>query len=136
MSRIATGSWNRVVSGIVIGSAVSCAGAQDMRFDTLCGDQHERKASEEHRRADKHFARVRKHHAREATIAPGEQGWSYLGSSQPYYEPDQPEHYTLDPRVRSPSDRDVDQARRHRDLALRHEAAAARLHGECPRPTG
>jgi len=105
-------------------------------FDALCGDQHERKAAEEHRRADKHFARVRDHHAREAREAPGEQGWSYVGSPHGLYDPDEPEHYTLDPRVRSPVDRDVDEARRHRDLALQHEAAAARLHGGCPTPAG
>jgi hypothetical protein len=130
-------SWKLGLGTGAIVFATWCAGQQDVAFETLCADEHVRRAAKENRLADEHFARVRRDLARGLGPEPGEGNtgpltWPEHGG---VYDLDQPEHYTLDPRVRSPSDRDVEEARRHRRLAERHEAAAARLEGGCPRPS-
>jgi hypothetical protein len=107
----------------------------DVPFESLCADEHRRLAAEENRKADEHFAKIRPE-----LIGPGEavDTWyvgPYYGYGDPY-EIDDPGYYTLDPRVHDPNERDVEEARRHRALAQRHDAAAARLHGGCPLPQG
>jgi hypothetical protein len=112
--------------------AVSCAsGRAGKRFDDMNAAEHRAAAAREHRAADEDFARAREKLGPPPPSPPAERDSPYYGPGaeffDPTWDPQEPEHYTVDERVRVRGEEDAAKARRHREKARAHEDAAGRL---------
>jgi hypothetical protein len=109
--------------------AFACATGQGVDFDSLCADEHMQIAEEENEKADEAFARIEPDASHPSV---GVEDRLYWGYARDPFLFDDLDYYTSDPRVFDPNEDDEESARKHRDKAERHEAAADALAGGCP----
>lgn len=132
-----------VVSVLAI-LVTGCAGSRNQPqkpFDQLTAQEHRQAAAREHRIADASFAKVRAEGIAPPETLPGDdlQDYEFAYRESPggvpytyapgLYDITDPEVYVAWPRVSDPSERHEEAASEHREIALRHERAAAALEG-------
>lgn len=103
----------------------------------MTADEHRAAAAREHDLADDAFTKIRGDNITPPDTLPTDEfGYFYAFPYETYfYEIDDPEAYVAWPRIGDPDEKHEDAAAEHRELALRHEAAAAALDGQpSPRP--
>lgn len=124
------------VLSFVLVMASTCASTQKP-FDQMTAEEHHAAAAREHHLANDAFAKISGEDIVEPNTMNNDDAW-WFGAA-PYdwypYEIDDPENYVAWPRITDPSEKYEDAASEHRELALRHESAAAALEGRpSPRP--
>jgi hypothetical protein len=127
--------------GVLACVALATCATTRTPFDQMTAAEHRAAAAREHQLANDAFARITGEGiAPPETLPTNVWGTPESPGAVYFYDPslheyDDPETYVAWPRVTDPSERDEDAASEHRELALRHEAAAAALEGRpSPRP--
>jgi hypothetical protein len=110
---------------------LAACGASQKPFDQMTAQEHHAAAAREHELADRSFARAADRLDDPESVPMG--AFYEVAGIVPYgdyaYEIDDPEAYTVWPRIEDPLEGDADSASKHRERALRHERAAALLEG-------
>jgi hypothetical protein len=117
----------------------ACAGSSQKPFDQMTAQEHREAAIREYELAADDFEKITG-----ANIEPPDTGsvgvyYDEYGTT-PYsddylYELGDPESFIAWPRISDPSEKYEDAASKHRELAMRHERAAALLEGRpSPQP--
>lgn len=125
--------------------AATACGSSQKPFDQMTAEEHLAAAARENELADENLSKVTGENI-EPPEVPSAGLYYYdvyeeYGGAVPYtYEPyvytlNSPDAYIAWPRISDPSEKYEDAASKHRENALRHERAAARLEGRpSPQP--
>jgi hypothetical protein len=123
---------------------LTACGVGGKPFNQMTAQEHRAAAARENRLADESFAKVTGRDIEPPETYPTGDVFDYTyseyGGAIPYtYAPSDPDAIIAWPRISDPSEKYEDAARKHRELALRHERAADALEGhpsEQPLPPG
>lgn len=124
----------------VLAVLITACGVSQKPFDQMTAQEHRQAAARENQLADQSFAKVTGENIEPPETTPTDQVYDYAyreyGGAIPYtYAPGDPDAVIAWPRVSDPSEKYEDAAREHREMALRHERAAAALEGRpSPQP--
>jgi hypothetical protein len=124
----------------VVAVLVTACGTSQKPFDQMTAQEHRQAADRENELADRDFEKIHGENIEPPETLPTGDVFAYAygewGGAIPYtYEPGDPDAIVAWPRVSDPSEAYEDAASEHRENALRHERAAARLEGRpSPQP--